>query len=58
MLTQVTANRFMDFDILAKHSPVKAEKYSAMLSTVIEKTLRTGFKFEKKKKIISYLVYL
>ena len=34
--TQVMANMFVDFDALAKHSPVNGEKYVAMLALLIE----------------------
>ena len=36
--TQVMANMFVDFDALAKHSPVNGEKYAAVLSIVIKKS--------------------
>jgi len=38
VLIQVMANRFMDFEVLFKHSPVKREKYAAVLSILIKKT--------------------
>jgi len=33
---QVTANNFMRFNILAKHSPVNSEKYAVLLSILIK----------------------
>jgi len=42
VLTQVMANRVMDFDVLAKHSPVNRKKYAAVLFTVM-KEFKNGF---------------
>ena len=36
MLTQVMANNFRYFDMLAKDSTVNSEKYAAMLSVLIK----------------------
>ena len=45
MLTQFMANNCMHFDTLAKHSPVKSKKYTALLSILVN--LRTDFKTAK-----------
>ena len=36
------ANRVMDFDVLAKHSPVNRKKYAAVLFIVM-KEFKNGF---------------
>ena len=40
MITQVMANKFMDFDTLDKHCPVNSKKYAAVLSVFIENRLQ------------------
>lgn len=37
MLTQAVAKKSMDFDTLAKRSPVNTEKYAAVLSIVTQR---------------------
>jgi len=36
VLTQVVANNVLHFDTLAKHSPVNREKYTVVLSVLIQ----------------------
>lgn len=36
VLTQVIANNNVQFDTLIRHSPVKSDKYAAVLSVVIK----------------------
>lgn len=36
MLTQAVAKKSMDFDTLAKRSPVNTEKYAAVFSVLIK----------------------
>ena len=37
MPTQMMANKFMDFEALAKHSPANSKKYVAVLSVLMKK---------------------
>ena len=55
MLIQVMANRFMDFEVLFKHSPVKREKYAAVLSILIKEFEN---RFQDCQKIMNLLLYL
>ena len=45
----------MEFNTLAKYSPVNSEKYAAVLSVVIKEY---GNRFQDCKKIINFFVYL
>lgn len=55
VLTQVTANNFTHFDILAKCSPVNRKKHAAVLSLLIKESEN---KFQDEQKIIHFFVYL
>jgi len=52
---QATANKFLDFDTLAKHSPVNSKKYAAALSAFI-KEIENRFQDGPKKSSIIWFI--